>query len=115
MTDKTTIRPVPKGEYGNVYTGERGTCYICGLNQDASKLIKLTARENFLLELYCIATNANPPKGLIYFCHDRKDCDKWVAKRSLAVRVAPVTAPEPVKFHPNPAVTSAKRSRNKYG
>ena len=110
-----STRIVPQGEYGNVYTGERGTCYICGINQAASKLIKLTAHELFILELYCTATNNTPPRGFTYFCKDRKDCDKWVASRTLAMRVAPPTAPEPVKYHPNPAVTTAKRSRNKYG
>lgn len=115
MTDKPIIRDVPKGEYGAQYAHDRGTCYICGINLHASKLIKLTAHEVFILELYCKATNNTPPRGFTYFCKDRKDCDKWVVRRDIGIRAAPPTAPEPVKFHPNPAVTTAKRSRNKYG
>lgn len=111
----TTIRQVPTGEYGAQYVGERGTCYICGINHKAAELIKLSAHEIFILELYCKATNNTPPRGFTYFCKDRKDCDKWVAQRNLSMRVAPPIAPKNIKFHPNPAVTTAKRSKNKYG
>lgn len=115
MTDKPTFRTLDDGEYGAQYAKARGTCYICGINQAESKLIKLTAHEIFILELFCKATNNTPPRGFTYFCKDRKDCDKWVASRNLAMRAAPPTTPAPIKFHPNPSVTSAKRSKNKYG
>ena len=113
----SNTRTVPAGEYGNVYTGERGTCYICGINSAAPKLIKLTAHELFVLELYCKATNNTPPRGFTYFCKDRKDCDKWVAQRNTAMRATPAV-PAPIAYHPKPSVTIAtrdKRSRNKYG
>lgn len=115
MTDKPNIRELQAGEYGAQYAKDRGTCYICGINNKAANLIKLSSHEIFILELYCKATNNTPPRGFTYFCKDRKDCDKWVVNRNLSMRVAPPTAPAPVKFHPNPAVTSAKRSKNKYG
>lgn len=115
VNEKATIRTVLKGEYGAQYAHDRGTCYICGTNRGVSNLIKLTAHEIFILELFCKATNNTPPKGFTYFCKDRETCDKWVMQRNTAMRAAPPTVPAPVKFHPNPAVTSAKRSRNKYG
>lgn len=118
MVDKQEYRQLRDGEYGNVYAKDRGTCYICGTNLAGQKLIKLTAHEIFVLELYCKATNNTPPRGFTYFCKDRTDCDKWIAQRDLAMRVAPPTAPAPIPYHPKPSVTIAKRdnrSRNKYG
>ncbi len=120
MNDKTATntRTLKPGEYGAQYANDRGTCYICGTNRNVKALIKVTAHEMLILELYCKATNNTPPRGYTYFCRDRTPCDKYLAERSLSMRVAPPTAPEPVKFHPNPSVTTAirdKRSRNKYG
>ena len=112
--NKPTIRNVPKGEYGAVYTGARGTCYICGTNLTNTKLIELTAHEIFILELYCKATNNTPPRGFTFFCQDRETCDKWLAERNNAMKTAPAQ-PVPTRYHPKPAVTMTARSRNKYG
>lgn len=115
MADKQEYRQLDKGEYGAQYANDRGTCYICGTNRSSKELIKLTAHEIFILELYCKATNNTPPRGFTFFCKDRETCDKWVVQRNTAMRVAPPTAPEPIKYHPKPEVTISKRSRNKYG
>lgn len=120
MVEKATFRQLTPGEYGAQYANHRGTCYICSINQDESKLIKVTAHEMLILELYCKATNNTPPRGYTYFCKDRTDCDKWVMQRNAAISVIPAI-PAPVPYHPKPSVTIAKRetatarSRNKYG
>lgn len=117
---KQTFRQLEKGEYGAQYASGRGTCYICNTNLDKSKLIEVTAHEMLILELFCKATNNTAPRGYTFFCKDREPCDKYVAERTLAIRVAPPTVPN-VPYHPKPSVTIAKRenstsrSRNKYG
>lgn len=117
MADKpkaTTFLQLSKGEYGAKYAHDRGTCYICNINQSESKLIKVTAHEMLILELFCKATNNTPPRGFTFFCKDREECDKWVVRRNAAISTAP-TVPT-VPYHPKPSVTIAKRnSRNKYG
>ncbi len=115
QSQQSQYRQLEPGEYGAQYAKGRGTCYICGINQDKSKLINVTAHEMLVLELFCKATNNTPPRGYTFFCKDRTPCDKWLAERSLSMRVSPPTAPEPVKYHPKPAVTINARSRNKYG
>lgn len=114
--DKPVLRQVPVGEYGNQYTGERGTCYVCGICHPKSKLTAFTAHEIFILELYCKATNNNPPRGVTFYCKDRKTCDEWVDKRNNVTKpTIPEPAPAkpwPLPLHPTP---TKKRSRTKYG
>lgn len=77
----TITRQVPRGEYGNIYTGTRGVCNLCGINLPREKLIALSAGQTAILQRYCRAINVTVPGPTGLVCIDEVDCDKSINQR----------------------------------
>ena len=76
-----TLRAPPKGEYGAIYTGDRGICNFCGINKKVVELDSLSAGQTAVLQRYCRAINVSvpPPSGLA--CKDEVECNRMITQR----------------------------------